>query len=122
MDWSSALGAVLGSLEQARGVAEPWEHPSFIDLITELQRRRQVRAARETEEVQFHDRSVICTTALAVYLGYPLSDALSRERRRVETLGDLPEACFLHTESWLHHANRSAADQLRGVPAFRASA
>jgi predicted ATPase len=73
------------ALEQARGVAEPWKHPSFIDAIAELQRRRQVRASRETDEVQFHDRSAICTAALAVWLGYPLSDTLSRELKRVET-------------------------------------
>jgi predicted ATPase len=59
------------ALEQARGVTEPWKHPTFIDLVTELQRRRQVRASQETGAVQFHDRSVICTAALAVYLGYP---------------------------------------------------
>jgi predicted ATPase len=73
------------ALEQARGVAEPWKHPSFIDLIAELQRRRQIQASRETNEIQFHDRSVICTAALAVYLGYPLSDALSSELKRIET-------------------------------------
>ncbi len=73
------------ALEQARGVAKPWTHASCIDAITELQRRRQVRASRETAEIPFHDRSVICTAALAVYLGYPLSDTLSRELKRVET-------------------------------------
>jgi predicted ATPase len=73
------------ALWQARGVAEPWKHPSFIDAIAALQRRRQVRAARETCKVQFHDRSAICTAALAVYLGYPLSDTLSRELKRIET-------------------------------------
>lgn len=73
------------ALAQARGVAEPWKHPSFIDSIAELQGRRQVRASRETDEVQFHDRSAICTAALAAYLGYPLSDTLSRELKRVET-------------------------------------
>ena len=73
------------ALEQARGVAEPWTHASFIDAITELQRRRQVRASRATDEVQFHDRSVICTAALAVYLGYPFPDTLSRELKRVAT-------------------------------------
>jgi predicted ATPase len=73
------------ALEQARGVAEPWKRPSFIDAIAELQRRRQVRASRETDEVQFHDRSAICTAALAVYLGSPLSDTLSRELKRIET-------------------------------------
>jgi predicted ATPase len=82
------------ALEQARGVAEPWTHASFIDSITELQRRRQLRASRETDEVQFHDRSVICTAALAVYLGYPLSDALPRELKRVETEGIYQKRVF----------------------------
>ena len=118
------------ALEQARGVAEPWTHASFIDSIAELQRRRQVRASRETDEVQFHDRSVICTAALAVYLGYPLSDTLSRELNRVETEAIfqkrvffvLSEARLLRTESRLHHTDRSAADQLCEVTAFRTSA
>jgi len=72
------------ALEQARGVAEPWKHPSFIDTIAELQRQRQIRATRQTHELQFHDRSAICTAALAVYLGYPPSDALSRELARLD--------------------------------------
>jgi predicted ATPase len=38
-----------------------------------------------THELQFHDRSAICTAALAVYLGYAFSDALSRELKRIET-------------------------------------
>src|SRR5438270_12927347 len=58
------------AVEQARGVAEPWKHPPFIDTIVELQRRRQLLASRDTDEVQFHDRSAICTAALALYLGY----------------------------------------------------
>jgi predicted ATPase len=73
------------ALGQALGVAEPWKHPSFIDSIAELQRQRQVRASGEADEVQFHDRSTICTAALATYLGYPLSDTLSRELMRIET-------------------------------------
>ena len=73
------------ALEQARGVAEPWKHPSFIDSIVELQRRRQVRASRQADEIQFHDRSAVCTAALAAYLGYPRPDTLSRELERVET-------------------------------------
>src|ERR1700722_1596396 len=72
-------------LEQARGVAEPWRHASFINSIAELQRRRQVRRLCDTEEIQFHDRSVVCTAALAAYLGYPCPDTLARELKRVET-------------------------------------
>jgi predicted ATPase len=73
------------ALQQARGVAAPHKHPSFIDSIVELQRRRQLRASHEPDEVQFHDRSAFCTAALAVFLGYPFSEALSGELKRIET-------------------------------------
>ena len=101
------------ALWQARGVAAPWTHPAFIDTIAALQRQRQVRASHETGEVQFHDRSAICTAALAVYLGYPVSDTLSRELKRIatEAIYHLSERRLLHTASWLHHADRGAADQ-----------
>jgi predicted ATPase len=72
------------ALEQTRGVAEPWGHPVFIDSIVELQRRRQLRASHEPAEIQFHDRSVVCTAALAVFLGYPYSTVLSEELKRIE--------------------------------------
>jgi predicted ATPase len=72
------------ALEQARGFAEPSKHRSFIDSIVELQRRRQIRASHDTDEMQFHDRSVICTVALAEYLEHPLSEILSRELQRIE--------------------------------------
>jgi predicted ATPase len=75
----------VNMLEHARGIGEPWKLPSFIDSIAELQRRRQVQASREADGVQFHDRSAICTAALAVWLGYSLSDALSRELTRLGT-------------------------------------
>ncbi|MGB8066024.1 MAG: AAA family ATPase [Candidatus Sulfotelmatobacter sp.] len=70
------------ALEQARGIAEPWTHPSFIDAVANLQRQRQMRAAGE---VQFHDRSALCTAALAAYLGHPVSPAFSRELERIQT-------------------------------------
>jgi predicted ATPase len=73
------------ALKHAQGVAEPWRHPSFIDSIVDLQRQRQARASHKTDEIEFHDRSAICTAALAVYLGYPPSDALSRELTRLDT-------------------------------------
>jgi len=73
------------ALEQAQGIDEPWTHPRFIDSIADLQRRRQIRAAREPGEVQFHDRSIIRTAALAAYLGHPVSDTLARELERIKT-------------------------------------
>ena len=73
------------ALRQAQGIAEPWTHPSFIDSVADLQRRRQLGASRAPEGIQFHDRSAICTAALAVYLGHPVPDGLSRELERVRT-------------------------------------
>ena len=68
---------------QIQGTEQPWMHPSFIDAIARLQRDRQIRASNQPEDVQFHDRCVVCTTALAVYLGYPTSPFLSGELKRV---------------------------------------
>ena len=67
----------------ARGAVEPWRDPSFIDDIARLQRGRQMRASHQPDELQFHDRCVVCTVALAVYLGYPLSPFLAGELERV---------------------------------------
>ena len=72
------------ALARAQGVAEPWTQPSFIDDVVELQRLRQQRAAREPVDRQFHDRSAVCTLALAVFLGYPISDVLARELARLD--------------------------------------
>lgn len=69
---------------QARGTAELWKHPSFIDAVAALQRDRQIRASHQLDEVQFHDRSVVCTAALAVHLGYPFSPFLTSELERVK--------------------------------------
>ena len=74
----------LIALAQAKGIAEPWMQPSFIDSIADLQRQRQVRASRQPDEVQFHDRSVFCTAALAAYLGYPVSGTFARELERIK--------------------------------------
>jgi predicted ATPase len=73
------------ALQQAQGIAEPWTHPSFIDAVADLQRQRQIRASGDSGSVQFHDRSAICTAALAAYLGYPFSPTLSRELERIKT-------------------------------------
>ena len=66
-----------------RGTTEPWARPSFIDEIATLQKDRQIRASRQPDEVQFHDRCAVCTAALAVYLGYPVSPFLAGELERV---------------------------------------
>jgi predicted ATPase len=68
----------------AQGTVEPWRHAWFLDAIARLQRDRQMRASYQPDEVQFHDRSVVCTAALAVHLGYPFSPFLAGELERVQ--------------------------------------
>lgn len=72
------------ALEQAKGIAEPWTDPGFIDRIVTLQRQRRLAASGET---QFHDRSAFCTEALATFLGYPPSDLLVREIEELKRTG-----------------------------------
>src|SRR4029077_8966296 len=74
----------LIALAQAQGIVEPWMQPSFIDSIADLQRQRQLRALRQPDEVQFHDRSAFCTAALAAYLGHPVSGTFARELERIK--------------------------------------
>lgn len=69
---------------QAQGTVRPWTHLSFIDAIANLQRDRQIRASYQPDEVQFHDRCVVCTAALAVHLGHPFSVFLASELERVK--------------------------------------
>ncbi len=69
---------------QAAGIAEPWTEPSFIDAVASLQRDRQIRASRQPDEVQFHDRCAVCTAALATWLGYSFSPFLEGELERLK--------------------------------------
>ena len=72
------------ALDQARGIAEPWRDPGFIDRIVALQRQRQILAADLPSPVQFFDRSPVCTYALATFLGHPPSETLLAELARIE--------------------------------------
>jgi predicted ATPase len=72
------------AVAQGQGTMEPWTDPSFLDAVARLQRDRQIRAAHPPDEVQFHDRCVVCTAALAAYLGYRLSPFLLSELERVK--------------------------------------
>jgi predicted ATPase len=74
----------LIALWQARGIAEPWRKDFFIDAIAELQSHRQERAAFEPVAIQFHDRSPVCTAALATYLTRPITGGLARELDRIQ--------------------------------------
>ena len=64
------------ALEHGRGVERPWEEPEFISRIAGLQMLRAARPARG--DLRVADRSLVCTLALAEYLGHPVPPALER--------------------------------------------
>jgi predicted ATPase len=72
------------AVAQAAGEAHPERGARFIDDIVALQRRRQSEWARQGKDIQLFDRSPICTWALALYLGHPISEALQAEVDRLE--------------------------------------
>jgi predicted ATPase len=86
------------SAAHAQGTPEPWMEPSFIDVVANLQRDRQIRGACQTDEVQFHDRCAVCTAALAAYLGYPVSPVLAAELQRIRD-----EAIYQHRVFFIRH-------------------
>jgi predicted ATPase len=59
--------------------AEPWADPLFIDRIAALQRHRRQAPVRPGVTVQVHDRSAVCTLALARHLGHPVPPVLAQE-------------------------------------------
>ena len=73
--------------EHGLGNAEPWVQPDFIESIVRLQKQRQLEASTLPDELQWYDRSPICTFALSRYLGYPASASLVEELERIEREG-----------------------------------
>jgi len=67
--------------------AEPLADPRFIDRIAVLQRQRRAAPVGPGATVQVHDRSAVCTLALARYLGHPVTALLAEEAAWV-TSGD----------------------------------
>jgi predicted ATPase len=80
---------------QAQGRAEPWTDPSFVDAVARMQRDREIRASYQADEIQFHDRSVVCTAALAVYLGCAFSPFLVSELERIRNEAIFEKRVFL---------------------------
>jgi predicted ATPase len=72
---------------QARGAIDPWRDPAFIDAVARLQKEREIRSSYLPDDIQFHDRSVVCTAALAVYLGHTRSPFLTSELERIRGEG-----------------------------------
>jgi predicted ATPase len=67
----------------AQGHREPWEDPLFIDEIVQLQGDRQRGRVRPGTTVQVHDRSVVCTLALARWMDFPVTATLGAAVARV---------------------------------------
>lgn len=72
------------ALEHGRGEGEAWKGPAFIEQIARLQLQRAARPA--VGAVRVSDRSLICTLALAEYLGHPVPEML------VESIGSMVAA------------------------------
>ncbi|MEH1168522.1 AAA family ATPase [Micromonospora sp. CPCC 205539] len=79
---------------QAQGCAEPWQERGFLDSVVRLQRRRRV-AADAHAAVQIHDRSPLCTLALARHLGRAVGPELAGEVDRVTRAGIYQDPVFL---------------------------
>jgi predicted ATPase len=75
------------ALAQARGVAEPHREADFLDAITSLQERRRAATALAPAGLVFHDRSPICTLALAEFLGLPTPTVLVEALASIERSG-----------------------------------
>ncbi|MEV7328104.1 AAA family ATPase [Micromonospora sp. NPDC093244] len=87
---------------QARGCAEPWDEPDFIDAVTALQARRQVAAP--AAPVHLYDRSPLCTLALAHYQGRPIGAALTAEVDRITRQRTYERTVFLVGPlGFIHH-------------------
>jgi predicted ATPase len=98
------------ALAQAQGVPEPWKLPAFIDFVVDLQMRRQTRASCQPDNIQLHDRSAICTAALAAYLGHPVSEKLSRELDRIQS-----EAIYQKTVFFVRNLGFVAPTEARRI-------
>ncbi|MFG1869508.1 AAA family ATPase [Micromonospora arborensis] len=79
---------------QADGCAEPWQEPGFVDAIARLQHQRRL-AADAHGGVQFHDRSPLCTLALARHLGRDVGPDLATEIERITSEGTYQPLVFL---------------------------
>jgi predicted ATPase len=77
----AATGVMSARL--ALGEDEPWADPMFIERIAVLQRQRRDAPVCPGVTAQVHDRSAVCTLALARYLGHPVPPVLADEVARI---------------------------------------
>ena len=80
--------------EHATGNAEPWRDPLFTEKIASLQRARREAPVPPGALAQVHDRSAICTLALARFLGHPVGAGLADEVSRITGPGAVDRRVF----------------------------
>ena len=79
----------------AAGDTEPWTDPMFIERIAVLQRHRGEEPVSPGATAQVvHDRSAVCTLALARHLGHPVPPALDAEIARISEAGYVDRRVF----------------------------
>ncbi|HEY7360907.1 MAG TPA: AAA family ATPase, partial [Streptosporangiaceae bacterium] len=78
----------------ARGEADPGADPLFIDRIARLQRQRRAGPVPAGAAVQVHDRSAVCTLALARWVGRPVTAALREELAEITAAGTFYRRVF----------------------------
>jgi predicted ATPase len=83
------------AMRLAQGDPEPWTDPLFTERITGLQRQRREERVRPGAVAQVHDRSAVCTLALARYLGHPVPPLLAAELDRICRAGFFDRRVFL---------------------------
>jgi predicted ATPase len=83
----------------ARGEAEPWTDPLFIDRIVRLQHLRLAEPVPAGAAAQVHDRSAVCTLALARWLGRPVTATLRGELAEITGAGTFDRRVFSSARS-----------------------
>jgi len=78
----------------AAGDTQPWTDPVFIERIAVLQRQRREEPVGPEAAAQVHDRSAVCTLALAHHLGRPVPAVLEAEIARITEAGYFDRRVF----------------------------
>jgi predicted ATPase len=73
--------------EQSKGIQRPWDNPSFMEMVLDLQIQRQLSAKTSLSEIQFFDRSPLDTYALCCYSNYPISAQLLKKIKNAQEAG-----------------------------------
>ena len=100
----------VNARELGLGHSEPWSQPDFIDSIVRLQKQRQLEASTSHDELQWYDRSPICTLALSRYLGYAASPSLLEEIERIER-----EAIYQRRVFFIEHLGFCQPTEVRKI-------